>query len=193
MLYNQNKSCVKSCKKCLKNPIVFPKNPLFSNMCTFLSHCFKTKNYHWLLEYPRLFVGQLHINIKTFMHKQAIKHKQAIIGGGYLFTENACFNFGCVFLGTNNSTISIYVNLFLCLDCCSKMYIERSGYFVYNSYQPKVRWHNSGFRLICQFRRLWVTPFLWALYFLCNIWYFINSDFKLMLIFYYFCEETVNL
>ena len=24
------------------------------------------------------------------MHKQAIKHKQAIIGGGYLFTENAC-------------------------------------------------------------------------------------------------------
>jgi len=37
------------------------------------------------------FVGQLHINIKTFMHKQAIKHKQAIIGGGYLFTENACY------------------------------------------------------------------------------------------------------
>jgi len=26
------------------------------------------------------------------MHKQAINHKQAIIGGGYLFTENACFN-----------------------------------------------------------------------------------------------------
>jgi len=26
------------------------------------------------------------------MHKQAIKHKQAIIGGGYLFTENACYN-----------------------------------------------------------------------------------------------------
>jgi len=26
------------------------------------------------------------------MHKQAIKHKQAIIGGGYLFTENACCN-----------------------------------------------------------------------------------------------------
>jgi len=25
------------------------------------------------------------------MHKQAISHKQAIIGGGYLFTENACF------------------------------------------------------------------------------------------------------
>ena len=28
------------------------------------------------------------------MHKQAIKHKQAIIGGGYLFTENACY---CLF------------------------------------------------------------------------------------------------
>jgi len=27
------------------------------------------------------------------MHKQAIKHKQAIIGGGYLFTENACSHF----------------------------------------------------------------------------------------------------
>jgi len=25
------------------------------------------------------------------MHKQAINHKQAIIGGGYLFTENACY------------------------------------------------------------------------------------------------------
>ena len=37
------------------------------------------------------FVGQLHINIKTFMHKQAINHKQAIIGGGYLFPENACY------------------------------------------------------------------------------------------------------
>jgi len=24
------------------------KNPLFSNMCTFLSHCFETKNYHCL-------------------------------------------------------------------------------------------------------------------------------------------------
>jgi len=34
----------------------------------------------------------LHINIKTFIHKQAINHKQAIIGGGYLFTENACYN-----------------------------------------------------------------------------------------------------
>jgi len=27
------------------------------------------------------------------MHKQAIKHKQAIIGGGYLFTENACCHY----------------------------------------------------------------------------------------------------
>ena len=26
------------------------------------------------------------------MHKQAINHKQAIIGGGYLFTENACLS-----------------------------------------------------------------------------------------------------
>jgi len=33
----------------------------------------------------------LHINIKTFMHKQAIKHKQAIIGGGYLFNSYFCF------------------------------------------------------------------------------------------------------
>ena len=55
MLYNQNKSCVKSCQKTLvsqkthrfpEKPIVFQKNPSFSNMCTFLSHCFETKNYH---------------------------------------------------------------------------------------------------------------------------------------------------
>jgi len=39
------------------------------------------------------------------MHKQAINHKQAIIGGGYLFTENACFlRFNSVFpdLGKKN-------------------------------------------------------------------------------------------
>jgi len=42
----------------------------------------------------------LHINIKTFMHKQAIKHKQAIIGGGYLFTENACLI--CVYVFVNS-------------------------------------------------------------------------------------------
>jgi len=30
----------------LKKPIVFQKNALFSNMCTFLSHCLETKNYH---------------------------------------------------------------------------------------------------------------------------------------------------
>ena len=47
MLYNQNKSYVKSCKNAFKKPIVFQKNLLFSNMCTFLSHCYETKNYHW--------------------------------------------------------------------------------------------------------------------------------------------------
>ena len=30
------------------------------------------------------------------MHKQAINHKQAIIGGGYLFTENACYSLMCM-------------------------------------------------------------------------------------------------
>jgi len=35
-----------------KKPIVFPKNPLFSNMCTFLSHCFETKNYHCTYPIP---------------------------------------------------------------------------------------------------------------------------------------------
>ena len=38
------------------------------------------------------------------MHKQAIKHKQAIIGGGYLFTENACFN-------TNVITFFIHLHM----------------------------------------------------------------------------------
>ena len=32
-------------KTLLKKPIVLKKNALFSNMCTFLSHCFETKNY----------------------------------------------------------------------------------------------------------------------------------------------------
>ena len=32
----------------LKNPLFSQKNALFSNMCTFLSHCFETKNYHCL-------------------------------------------------------------------------------------------------------------------------------------------------
>ena len=35
-------------KKCFKNALFSKKNALFSNMCTFLSHCFKTKNYHCL-------------------------------------------------------------------------------------------------------------------------------------------------
>jgi len=47
-------------------------------------------NYYIAARISTPFLGQLHINIKTFMHKQAINHKQAIIGGGYLFTENAC-------------------------------------------------------------------------------------------------------
>ena len=52
MFYNKNKSCVKSCQKhCFKKPIVFQKNALFSNMCTFLSHCFETKNYLWYVVY----------------------------------------------------------------------------------------------------------------------------------------------
>jgi len=37
----------------------FPKNALFSNMCTFLSHCFETKNYHWvqsILTHKRLWI-----------------------------------------------------------------------------------------------------------------------------------------
>jgi len=41
-------------------PIVFQKNALFSNMCTFLSHCFETKNYHW--PDPKLF----YLNTKEF-------------------------------------------------------------------------------------------------------------------------------
>jgi len=49
MLYNIKKSCLKSCKKIIaffKKHIVFQKKTLFSNMCTFLSHCFETNNYH---------------------------------------------------------------------------------------------------------------------------------------------------
>ena len=42
------------------------------------------------------------------MHKQAINHKQAIIGGGYLFTENACY---ICFLFCIISLIYFYVQM----------------------------------------------------------------------------------
>jgi len=44
------------------------------------------------------------------MHKQAINHKQAIIGGGYLFTENACLLL--LFLYMVNS-FSLNINILL--------------------------------------------------------------------------------
>ena len=52
MLYNKNKSYVMSCQKHCFKTHCFPKkqNTLFSNMCTFLSHCFEMKNYHCLTE-----------------------------------------------------------------------------------------------------------------------------------------------
>jgi len=43
------------------------------------------------------------------MHKQAIQHKQAIIGGGYLFTENACFF-------TNDKQNVVVKNIFMFLN-----------------------------------------------------------------------------
>ena len=53
-----------------------------------------------------------------------------------------------VFLRTNNFTISIYVNLFLCLEFYSKILICLSGYFVYNSNRPTSQLLNSDIRLI---------------------------------------------
>ena len=41
------------------------------------------------------------------MHKQAINHKQAIIGGGYLFTENACLQCSARFF----SFLKYYFNI----------------------------------------------------------------------------------
>jgi len=58
------------------------------------------------------------------------------------------FNFGCAFLRTNNSTISIYVNLFLCLVFYSKISIDRASYYVYNSNRPTSRVLDLGFGLI---------------------------------------------
>ena len=58
MLYNQTKSCVKSCKKILlfkKNPLFsqkthcFPIKPIVFQHVHFLSHCFEMKNYHCVL------------------------------------------------------------------------------------------------------------------------------------------------
>jgi len=44
----------------LKNPLFF-KKLIFSNMCTFLSHCFETKNYHWVHTY-RTYIDILDAN-----------------------------------------------------------------------------------------------------------------------------------
>ena len=47
--------------------------------------------------------------------------------------------------------MSIFVNLFLCLEFYSKISIDRSGYFVYNSNRPTGRLLDSGFGLIDKF------------------------------------------
>jgi len=44
--------------------------------------------------------------------------------------------------------MSIFVNLFLCLEFDSKILIDQSGYFVYNSNGPTRRLLDSGFGLI---------------------------------------------
>ena len=53
-------------------PIVFPRNPLFSNMCTFLSHCFETKIYHW---YAHIISVSKYTNVIAIM----VTKKQLII------------------------------------------------------------------------------------------------------------------
>ena len=45
------------------------------------------------------------------MHKQAIKHKQAIIGGGYLFTENACLSTDAPYNSSSTARASKYKRL----------------------------------------------------------------------------------
>jgi len=72
MLFNKNKSCVKSCQKIAflkknivfpKKPIVFAKHPLFSNMCTFFIPLF------WIekLSLPQIVCWGLHYNIPCLL------------------------------------------------------------------------------------------------------------------------------
>ena len=69
------------------------------------------------------------------MHKQAINHKQAIIGGGYLFTENAC---SFLILTVNTLCIVIFFDVFLLkqkdhvLENKSKIYIKPIYHTVYH-------------------------------------------------------------
>ena len=43
--------------------------------------------------------------------------------------------------------MSIFVNLFLCLEFNYKILIDQLGYFAYNSYRPTGRLLDSGFGL----------------------------------------------
>jgi len=47
------------------------------------------------------------------MHKQAIKHKQAIIGGGYLFTENACYELLSAEMASSDATLKSLSNRYV--------------------------------------------------------------------------------
>jgi len=52
MLYNKKNHMWSNVKNiAFENPLFSKKNVLFSNMCTFVSHCFETKNYHCLCIY----------------------------------------------------------------------------------------------------------------------------------------------
>ena len=49
----------------------FPKNALFSNMCTFLSHCFEMKNYHWVDMSLTVFFHAVSTLIRIFLNDQS--------------------------------------------------------------------------------------------------------------------------
>jgi len=82
MLYNQNKSCVKSCQNIALETIVFQKNPLFSTKKT---HCFQHVHFFYPIVLKRnVFTArdarehfQMHLTYteQSFLISFIIKHK----------------------------------------------------------------------------------------------------------------------
>jgi len=77
MLYNKNKSCVKSCQKTLlfknKTKHCFPKKTIVFQHVHFKSHCFETKNFHCINRVSR-YLTTTNKNITTVKNCQPLWH-----------------------------------------------------------------------------------------------------------------------
>ena len=104
MLYNQNKSCVKSCQNhCFKKPIVFKKKRIVFQHVHFLSHCFETKIYHWLQLFPKLLFSVCNSVNSERMCSNAVRSEQQCHLVSWLFINIiTCLNINNYTFTLNN-------------------------------------------------------------------------------------------